>query len=93
MPWHEISSEDLAKEWGIDINVVREKQRLMSLIEKTRKEKKLSQAKLAKIIGVTQGRIAQIESGIGTSQVTFDVLFNILKKLGYEVRVVAKKAG
>ena len=41
---------------------------------------------------MTQGRIAQIESGIGTNRVTFDTLLHILSVLGYEFRIVSKKA-
>jgi transcriptional regulator with XRE-family HTH domain len=41
---------------------------------KVRKEQKISQAELAKKAGVTQGRVAQIESGVRTSKVSFDVL-------------------
>ena len=38
-----------------------------------------------KKLGVSQGRIAQIEAGIGTAQVSFDVLLNVLGELGYHV--------
>jgi transcriptional regulator with XRE-family HTH domain len=92
MPWKEQSIEELADSLGVDIGEVREKQRLMELIVKTRKEKGLSQAKLAEKVGVTQGRIAQIESGVGTSRVTFDVLLDILGTLGYDYKIVTKKA-
>ena len=92
MPWKEMSIEELAKSLGADVSEVREKQRLMSMIVKIRKGKKLSQAALAKKLGVTQARIAQIESGIGTAKVTFDVLFHILTCLGYDYKVVASKA-
>ena len=92
MPWKEVSMESLAKSLGVNLAEVREKQRLIDLIIKVRKARRLSQSALAKRIGVTQSRIAQIESGIGTSNVSFDVLLNILVELGYEFRVVAKKA-
>jgi len=36
------------------------------------------QAALAKKLGISQARVAQIESGVGTAKVTFDVLFNML---------------
>ena len=92
MAWKEVSLESLAKSLGANLAEVREKQRLIDLIVKVRKARRLSQAALAKRIGVTQSRIAQIESGVGTSKVTFDVLLNILVDLGYEFRVVTKKA-
>lgn len=87
-----MSVAKFAKELGVDIAEVREKQRLMEKIVKVRKEKGLSQASLAKKVGVTQSRIAQIESGLGTAKVTFDVLFHILTSLGYDYTVVARKA-
>lgn len=58
-----------------------------------RKEKKLSQAALAKKLELSQARIAQIESGIGTAQISFDILFNILVALGYDYRVVTTEGG
>ena len=92
MAWKEMSVEQVAKLLGANIAEVREKQRLIDMIVKVRKKRKLSQAALAKKIGVSQARIAQIESGIGTSKVTFDILFNILTELGYDYRVVTKEA-
>lgn len=93
MAWNTKSIEDLAKSLGVSASEIREKQRLVQLIVEARRTKKLSQAALAKRLGVTQGRIAQIESGIGTSNVTFDILFNILTVLGYDLKIVARKAG
>lgn len=87
-----MSIEEVAEMLGANINDIREKQRLIDLIVKARKKKKLSQASLAKKVGVSQARIAQIESGVGTSKVTFDILFNILTVLGYDYRVVTKEA-
>jgi DNA-binding XRE family transcriptional regulator len=92
MAWKDISIEELAKSLGANVTEIREKQRLVGLIVKTRKEKKLSQASLAKKLGISQARIAQIESGVGTAKVTFDILFNILVALGWDYRVVTKKA-
>jgi len=92
MAWKEISIEELAKSLGANVTEIREKQRLVGLIVKTRKAKKLSQVALAKKLGISQARIAQIESGVGTAKVTFDVLFNMLVALGYDYRVVTKKA-
>jgi transcriptional regulator with XRE-family HTH domain len=92
MAWKEMTLEELAKSIGADITEVREKQKLIDMIHKIRKAKKLSQATLAKKLGVSQARVAQIESGIGTAKVTFDVLFNMLIALGYDYRVIAKKA-
>lgn len=83
--------EELAKSLGANSTEVREKQKLISMIVRIRKAKKLSQAALAKKLEVSQARVAQIESGIGTSQVTFDILLNILIALGYDYRVITTK--
>jgi predicted XRE-type DNA-binding protein len=92
MAWKEVSIEELAKSLGANVTEIREKQRLVGLIVKARKANKLSQATLAKKLGISQARIAQIESGVGTAKVTFDVLFNMLVALGFDYRVVTKKA-
>lgn len=92
MAWKDVTLRQLAKSLGANISEVREKQRLIEMIIKIRKAQKLSQAALAKKIGVTQSRIAQIESGIGTAKISFDILFNILVALGYDYRVVTSKA-
>lgn len=84
--------EEIAKSLGINASEVREKQRLMTLIVDERKKQKLSQTALAKKLKLSQGRIAQIESGIGTNKVTFDVLLNILNVLGYDFKVTLKKS-
>jgi len=89
--WKSLSIDELAKSLGVNANEVREKQRLIQQIVKTRKSLKLSQVALAKKVGVTQSRIAQIESGIGTAKITFDVLLNILTILGMDFKIVSKK--
>ena len=92
MPWKEISIEKLAKTLGVPIGEIREKHRLIRLIIEARRAKKLSQRALAMKIGVTQSRIAQIESGIGTANITYDLLFRTLAALGYDMKIVARKA-
>jgi len=92
MAWKEMNIDELAKSLGVNASEVREKQKLIQLILKTRKELKISQAVLAKKVGVTQSRIAQIESGVGTSNLTFDVLLNTLIVLGYDFKILPKKA-
>jgi predicted transcriptional regulator len=91
MAWKETNVEKLAKSLGIDPAEVREKQKLIQLISEARKDKGISQAALAKKLGVSQGRIAQIESGIGTSKVTFDVLLNVLRELGFDFKIIPKR--
>jgi DNA-binding XRE family transcriptional regulator len=87
-----VDMKELAAQLGVDYHEAVEKHRLVNLIRTTRKKAQMSQAKLAKKVGVTQGRIAQIETGIGTSGMTFDLLFSILKHLGYQWHIVTKKA-
>lgn len=91
MPWKEVSPEKLAKSLGINESEVRKKQHLIAIIAEVRKKKGLSQAALAKKFGVSQGRIAQIESGVGTRGISFDVLFGILLQLGYDFRITYRK--
>ncbi|OGQ34236.1 MAG: hypothetical protein A3F16_07835 [Deltaproteobacteria bacterium RIFCSPHIGHO2_12_FULL_43_9] len=92
MSWKEMSLEQLADSLGVNYAEVREKQKLIDLIVKAREKNGISQAKLAKMVGVSQSRIAQIESGIGTSKITFDVLLNILSIMGYDFKIIYKKA-
>jgi transcriptional regulator with XRE-family HTH domain len=92
MAWKEMTIDELAKSLGVNASEVREKQKLIQLIVKIRKAEKISQAALAKKVGVTQGRIAQVESGVGTSKITFDVLLGILSVLGYDFKILAKRA-
>ena len=92
MAWKEMSVDELAKSLGANTTEIREKQKLVSMIIKIRKAKKLSQTALAKRLEITQARVVQIESGVGTAQITFDILFNILVSLGYDYRVVTKRA-
>jgi transcriptional regulator with XRE-family HTH domain len=91
MPWKEVSPEKLAKTLGINESEVREKQQLIAMIAEVRKKKGFSQALLAKKVGVSQGRIAQIESGVGTRNISFDILFGILLQLGYDFRITYRK--
>ena len=91
MAWKEMNIDELAESLGVSIAEVREKQKLIHLIVKTRKSLKMSQVELAKKLHVSQSRIAQIESGVGTSKVTFDILLHILTVLGYGFKIVSKK--
>jgi len=92
MAWKEMSIEEIAKNLGVDVVEIRAKQELVRNIIKARQAKKLSQAALAKKVGVSQSRIAQIESGIGTANVTFDALLHILLVLDYTFKIVTRKA-
>ena len=92
MAWKELSLPELADSLGVSLSEVREKQRLIDQIVKVRRSRRLSQAALAKKLGLSQSRIAQIESGVGTPTISFDVLLSILVTLGYEFKVVTKEA-
>lgn len=92
MAWKEMTVNELAQSLGVSATEVREKQKLSQLIVKVRKKTGLSQAQLAKKANVTQGRIAQIESGMGTNRTSFDVLLHILGFLGYDFSIVSRKA-
>ncbi len=91
MPFEKLNLESLAKKLGVNYSEVREKQNLISMIIKIRKELGITQLKLSQLAKVSQARIAKIESGIGTRKVTFDVLFSLLNLLGYDYKIVAKK--
>ena len=92
MAWKKVKSKDLAASLGVNASEVREKQKIIKRIVLARKKHGLSQLALAKRMGVTQSRIAQIESGVGTSRVSFDVLLNILTELGYDYEIVSKRS-
>lgn len=91
MAWKEKSSGEIANSLGVDSCLIREKHHLIDLIKKARKESKFSQLQLAKKMGVTQGRIAQIESKVGTKNVTLEVLLTILTELKYTYKINVKK--
>lgn len=91
MAWKEMTSDEIAKSLGVNKALIREKHHLIDLIKKARKELNLSQAQLAKKIKVTQGRIAQIESKVGTNNVTLEVLLTILSDLNYTYKISIKK--
>lgn len=91
MPFKTIDPKEVAKKFNINYFEVEQKQKLIEQIIKLRNERGLSQAVLASIIGVSQSRIAQIESGIGTAKISFDVLLNIFYALGFSYEVRLKK--
>lgn len=92
MPFKKVDIDKLANDFGVSYSEIKEKQRLIERIKSLRKEQNLSQAQLAERIGVSQSRIAQIESGLGTSKISFDVIFHIIYELGFSCEVRLKKA-
>lgn len=91
MPWIEKTPDELASALGLDIHEVREKLRMSAAITRRRKELGLTQAALAEKTGLSQSRIAQIEGGVGTARITFDVLLNILRALGVGYHISLKR--
>lgn len=89
MPWQKIDLETWAEELGINLEELRQKDRLIEQIVETRSALKLTQRQLADLVGVSQPRIAQIENRVKIGTVTFDVLLNILRVLGYEIHITA----
>lgn len=91
MPWKVIKTEQLAKELGVDIETIKAKHELIRKIKKIRQDNNLTQEDLAKLINKTQSYVAKVESGLGTSNFSFDVLLGILKTLGYDYKITTKK--
>ena len=89
MPWQTIDLETWAEELGVNIEELRQKDRLIAQIVETRKALKLTQNQLADLVGVSQPRIAQIENRVKINTITFDVLLNILRVLGFEINITA----
>ena len=91
MPWKTVNIDEWAKELGINMNELRQKDRLITLIVKTRKQRGLTQAQLATLVGVSQPRIAQIENRVKIGKITFDVLLHILDGLGHDYKITTRK--
>ena len=91
MPWTTITSKQLARELGIDHAEMKQKHELIKKIIAIRTKLHLTQAQLARKLGVSQSRIAKIESRIGTHKVSFDVLLRILSALGCRYRVTIRR--
>ena len=91
MPWETIDLETWAKELEININELRQKVQLIDRIVKARKQFSLTQTQLAKLVGVSQPRIAQIENRVKMGKITFDTLLHILDALGHDYKITMKK--
>jgi transcriptional regulator with XRE-family HTH domain len=87
MPWTTITSKQLARELGIDHAEMKQKHELIKKIIAARERLGMTQAQLARKVGVSQSRIGKIESRIGTYKVSFDVLFRLLSVLGCNYKV------
>lgn len=65
-----------------------DKQQLMGIIKAEREKRGMSQADLAKMLNLSQGRVAQLESKQGSQKITYDILLSTLDKLGYFYRII-----
>jgi HTH-type transcriptional regulator/antitoxin HipB len=61
------------------------------MIQKTRKEQKLTQEQLGKLVGVQKARISKLENGAGNA--TIDTIVNVFKALNAEVHFKIKLNG
>lgn len=91
MPWKTVTLKELADKFGINYVEQKEKSDLIKKIIKARKDQGLSQQELAKKIGISQPRIAKIESRIEAHEITFDTIFKILTVLGYSYKISTLK--
>ena len=91
MPWQKVDLKTWATELGIDLHELRQKNQLIDQITTARKELGMTQMQLAKRAGVSQPRIAQIETRANIATIKFDALFKILTALGYEFNINTQK--
>lgn len=65
-----------------------DKQRLVGLIKVEREKRNISQAQFAEMLGVSQGRVAHLESKQAFQKVSYDALFSALEALGFFYRIL-----
>lgn len=65
--------------------VINQAAQLAAVIKSARKDSGVDQAELAAILGLTQGRLSQLEADM--SKLTIDRLLTILRRLGLELVV------
>ena len=65
----------------VEIELIRQKKKLIEKLKATRTKKKISQAKVAALVGSKQPAIARMESGM-VSEVSFDFLIKVALVLG-----------
>jgi predicted XRE-type DNA-binding protein len=87
---HHVTKGSVFDDLGFDAaeaNNLKIRAALMLAIEQELDKKKLTQAKAAKLLGVTQPRISDIRRG-KIQLFTIDVLVNMLAKLGVPVSLI-----
>jgi len=84
--------EEVALDWGIDYQVFKIKNNLITTIKKYCDEHDVSQRKLAGMVaGLSQDRISKIFSG-QVGHMTIDKLVEILSALKFKVAIKTKAA-
>jgi len=84
--------EEVAKDWGIDYQVFKIKNELITTIKRHCDEHEVSQRKLAAMVpGLSQDRVSKIFSG-QVGHMTIDKLVEILSALKFKVAFKAKAA-
>ena len=84
------SLDELAADWGIDLQVFKIKTYLIDTIRSHCKENGISQKKLAAMVsGLTQDRVSKIFSG-QVGHMTIDKLIEIMSVLEYDVSIKAR---
>jgi len=91
MMWRKMDLPHLADELGVDINEVDQKLKLREMIVRVRTSRGLSQDELARLVGVSRSRIAQIEAGVRMHRMSFDILLRVLNSLGYRYTITTRK--
>lgn len=85
-----VTLKELAKEWGLDYQVLKIKQELIASIKKVCEKENISQRKLASMVdGLTQDRVSKIFSGqIG--HMSIDKMVEILSALNLRLELRTK---
>ena len=71
---------------GLEMELIRQKKRLIEKLKIARKKKGISQAKLAEMVGSKQPAIARMESG-QVSEVSMDFLVRVALTLDVSVNI------
>lgn len=81
---------DLAFKTLTPVKHVQEKHRLVQMVVQKRKRDGLTQAKLGRLVDISQSRMAQIEAGLLKGPVSFDLVFLLLDALGLDIYVITR---
>lgn len=75
----------------LDIQLIKQKKRVIEKLRKEREAQELTQAQLAKLIGSKQPAIARMESGL-VSEISFDFLLRVALALEVSISFRPKAA-